>query len=66
MASQLIRTVQKSIEWPGISSLRGKTDGAVFYQLSYKGMPERSLVSWTPMIFGYVLIEKHGKAWDIF
>ena len=29
-------------------------------------MPERNMVSWTVMISGYVLIEQHGKAWDMF
>ncbi|KAL6851617.1 hypothetical protein ACP4OV_020181 [Aristida adscensionis] len=32
----------------------------------FEKMPERNLVSWTLMISGYVLVEQHGKAWDMF
>ncbi|WVZ85677.1 hypothetical protein U9M48_032572 [Paspalum notatum var. saurae] len=32
----------------------------------FEQMPERNSVSWTVMISGYVLIEQHGKAWDMF
>jgi pentatricopeptide repeat protein len=32
----------------------------------FERMAERNLVSWTVMISGYVLIEQHGRAWDMF
>lgn len=32
----------------------------------FERMPERNGVSWTVMISGYLLIEQHGRAWDMF